>query len=382
MSAVSKNRTARVAAAGAVAGLTLLAATACGPDDTPSPPPSSAPAPASAAPSATTAGLPAGLPSLDVLKKWKLTDWDKWAKQHVMTPATKGFWDLQKMLQAQPTAPVGPAQPPSAPSAGANDPLPSAIPATAVAHPYNQDRVDGKIFFDKADGKHYVCSGTVVSDPAHPGKSNLVWTAGHCVTGGQDGQTARNVTFVPAFNSSGAVSKGKKSTPDQYAPFGAWPAQKAITSPQWQAEGTETGSAANQYDFAIIKVSNPDGGAKSLEETVGGSVPVLFNAPRAQLSLTAIGYPAAAPFDGTELEKCDSGKPSQLSFDAGRPAMYTIGCTMTGGSSGGGWFATEGGKTYLVSNTSIGPADTASWLAGPYLDEVAAGAFDYISKQS
>lgn len=381
MSAVSKNTGGRRALATGAVALTLFTATACGPDDPPKPPPANAAAASSAAPSATRPGLPAGLPSLDQLKKWQAGDWDKWAKQHLITPATKGFWDLQKMLQAQSATPAAPAQPPAAPSAGTNDPLPTAIAARAVPHPYGRESVDGKIFFDKSDGKHYVCSGTVVSDPAHPGKSNLVWTAGHCVDGGKDGQPAQNVVFVPEFNSSGALSKGRKATPAQVAPLGEWPGVQAVSSPQWTAEGTETGGPANQYDFGIIKVGNPEGGSKSLEETVGGSVPVLFNAPRGQLSLTAIGYPAAPPFDGTELERCEAGKPSQLSFDASRPAMYTIGCTMTGGSSGGGWFATRGGRTYLVSNTSIGPSDNPGWLAGPYLDDVAAGAFDYISKQ-
>ncbi|MDH6136090.1 V8-like Glu-specific endopeptidase [Kitasatospora sp. MAA4] len=371
----------RAAAAGAVTVLTLLGVTACGPDDTPNPPPSSAPAPSSAVPSAK-GGLPAGLPSLADLKKWKAGDWDNWAKQHVITPAAKGFWDFQKMLQAKPAAPVAPTQPPTDPGAGSNDPLPSAIPATAVPHPYSvKNAVDGKIFFDKSDGKHYVCSGTVVSDPAHPGKSNLVWTAGHCVDGGKDGSPARNVTFIPEFNSTGAVSKGKTSTPDKFAPLGMWPGLSAISSPQWTSEGTESGGPASQYDFGIIKVGNPDGGTKSLEETVGGSVPVLFNAPRDQLSLSAIGYPAAPPFDGAEMEQCNGGKPSKLSFDSTRPAMYTIGCTMTGGSSGGGWFAVYNGKAYLVSNTSIGPADNPAWLAGPYLDDVASSAFDYISKK-
>ena len=48
--------------------------------------------------------------------------------------------------------------------------------------------------------------------------------------------------------------------------------------------------------------------------------------------------------------------------------MYRIGCTMTGGSSGGGWFRMVDGKTVLVSNTSIGPTDN-TWLAGPQLGQ-------------
>ncbi|WP_443071582.1 hypothetical protein [Streptomyces sp. WMMC940] len=53
--------------------------------------------------------------------------------------------------------------------------------------------------------------------------------------------------------------------------------------------------------------------------------------------------------------------------------MGRIGCTMTGGSSGGGWVAAgKDGKPALVPNTSIGPV-TAGRLAGPRLGEGAKG---------
>lgn len=61
--------------------------------------------------------------------------------------------------------------------------------------------------------------------------------------------------------------------------------------------------------------------------------------------------------------------------------MYRIGCTMTGGSSGGGWIAQgSSGKPSLVSNTSIGPV-TAGWLAGPRLGKEAKGIYDAVSKK-
>jgi V8-like Glu-specific endopeptidase len=250
-----------------------------------------------------------------------------------------------------------------------------------MSHPYTQYPVDGKIFFDISQTEHAVCSGTVISDPQHPGKSNLVWTAGHCLTSGKDsgGKFYSNMAFVPAFNSSGAVSNGGQSTVDKVAPLGVWDAYQGITSPQWLAEGGEHGSAASQYDFAIIQVKPEKDTGKSLEETVGGSIPVWFNAPRDQLKITAVGYPAAPPFTGMEMERCEGGKPSRLSFDKSRPPMNVIGCTMTAGSSGGGWFATKDGKPALVSNTSIGP-DPAAWLAGPYLDDIAQGALGAMAK--
>ncbi|CAM5327476.1 Secreted protein OS=Streptomyces chartreusis OX=1969 GN=HUT05_13090 PE=4 SV=1 [Streptomyces chartreusis] len=51
--------------------------------------------------------------------------------------------------------------------------------------------------------------------------------------------------------------------------------------------------------------------------------------------------------------------------------LYRIDCTMTGGSSGGGWFArSPAGGPALVSNTSSGPTDN-TWPAGPRLGESA-----------
>jgi hypothetical protein len=60
--------------------------------------------------------------------------------------------------------------------------------------------------------------------------------------------------------------------------------------------------------------------------------------------------------------------------------MYRIGCTMTGGSSGGGWFRVVDGKAELVSNTSIGPADN-TWLAGPQLGKGAQALHENMSKR-
>ncbi|CAM5354348.1 hypothetical protein SALBM217S_05672 [Streptomyces griseoloalbus] len=61
------------------------------------------------------------------------------------------------------------------------------------------------------------------------------------------------------------------------------------------------------------------------------------------------------------------------------PDMYRIGCTMTGGSSGGGWFRVAGGETVLVSNTSIGPLDH-TWLAGPRLGPDAEALYQNMSR--
>lgn len=374
--------------------------------------------------SALPSGLLDGLPSsLDELKNWNFDDWDKWAEQHVFNnPVIKGLWDPEKMKKARPKDQAPPSDTPAATTGGStgggttggdtgsgsgggstggdtggsdngggsgvgpNDPEPAPIRATPVARPY--PGAVGKIFFEEPDGAA-VCSGTVVSDPAHPGKSNLVWTAGHCVHGGKGGNWYQHIIYVPGYNSTGVGSGGQQSLDKALAPLGQWWADRIVTSPQWAAEGPPAThgpvNKSSQYDFAVLRVHNPNGNGRSLEETVGGSIPVWFNAPRAQLAPVANwGYPAKSPFDGQELYRCRSTVPPvRISFAASRPPMLVIGCTMTAGSSGGGWFATmPNGRSGLVSNNSIGPVDNPTWEAGPYLGDVAKQMFDYFVKKA
>lgn len=143
-----------------------------------------------------------------------------------------------------------------------------------------------------------VCSATVVEDPAHPGKSNLVWTAGHCVHAGKKGGWYRNIAFVPSYNDSGeSAAQLQNAKKDEVAPYGVFWADWAQTSEQWINDGGPTGGQGAPYDFAVLHVTPEKGSTKSLEETVGGALPVNFNAPAVPKipSLTATGYPAAPP---------------------------------------------------------------------------------------
>ncbi len=223
---------------------------------------------------------------------------------------------------------------------GVTDPTPDPVRAKAVDAKYHDNAPESGKVFDGPEGS-MVCSATVVRDPAHPGKSNMVWTAGHCVHKGKKGGWYRNIAFVPSYNDAAlATSDLEKATREQIAPYGVWWAEWVKTSDQWIAEGASTGGAGAPYDFAVIKVTPEKGSpAKSLEETVGSALPVEFNAPAVPkvASLAATGYPAAAPFDGQKMFQCRD-KPGRLSLKADQPTMYRIGCTMTGGSSGGGWW--------------------------------------------
>ncbi|POX39146.1 hypothetical protein C3486_19455 [Streptomyces sp. Ru73] len=379
-------------AAAALVGALALTATACGPsgDD------------AGAQPDQTAVEQPGGgklkipqelqdkLKDLGVnLDDWKHGEWKNWDKKkwlreagQFVNPYIKGLWDPDRMKDAeQPDKPVEPED--ISGDQGVTDPEPAPVRAQPVSAQYSTHAPGvGKVFFDSPEGS-MVCSGAVVEDPAHPGKSNLVWTAGHCVHAGKNGGWYRNIAFVPSYNDSAkSAAELQGATKEQLAPKGVFWADAAQTSQQWIDQGAKSGGEGAPYDFAVLHVKPEAGNTKSLEETVGKAYRVQFNAPAVPKipSMTAQGYPAAKPFDGQTLQQCPA-KPGRLSLDAAQPTMYRIGCTMTAGSSGGPWFAEDQqGRTALVSNTSIGPV-TADWLAGPHLGTEAKGVYEAVSKK-
>ncbi|MFJ3586542.1 trypsin-like serine peptidase [Streptomyces sp. NPDC090127] len=378
------------ATVGLVSALALTA-TACGPTETPAADkPAAAP---SAGASATGGGADTALPQdlADKLKKrgvdvdkWKEGEWRNWDKdtwlreaEDFVNPVIDGLWDAERMQTAK-----SPDQTmTTAAGSGGSDPVPRPVQAQREKTPYHRNAAPvGKIFFDSPQGS-MVCSGTVVKDPRRPGKSNMVWTAGHCVHAGQRGGWYRNITFVPAYNDLGkSPSALRNAKPHEVAPYGQYWADWAVTSGDWINRGGT--NAAWPYDYAVLHVK-PQQGKKSLEETVGVALPIDFSAPAHSRAgyMGAWGYPAAAPYNGLIMHKCVD-RPTRLTTAPATPTMYRIGCTMTGGSSGGGWIRTmPNGKPALVSNTSIGPAGGNGWLAGPQLGKGAKDAHEMVSKK-
>ncbi|MFF7753025.1 trypsin-like serine peptidase [Streptomyces sp. NPDC007971] len=312
---------------------------------------------------------------------WKDWDKNKWLSEakDFVNPVIAGLWKPERMKSAKEANKTVTAKDAAA-DQGVSDPEPRPVQAEAEKTPYHDNAAPvGKVFFDSPEG-HMVCSGTVIKDVNHPGKSNLVWTAGHCVHAGKDGGWYRNIAFVPSYNDLGKSEADlSNASTSQVAPYGTWWADWASTSNQWIQGGSETGGAGAAYDYAVLHVK-PESGAKSLEETVGAALDVDFSAPSAASAGTmgAWGYPAAPPYNGLKMFKC-LDRPGRLALSPSLPTMYRIGCTMTGGSSGGGWFRVVNGKTALVSNTSIGPADN-TWLAGPQLGPTAEALYQNMSR--
>ncbi|KUL59463.1 hypothetical protein OG998_24620 [Streptomyces albidoflavus] len=311
-------------------------------------------------------------------KDWSRDDWLREAKDFV-NPVIQGLWKPERMRGAEDPGKTVTTKDTTA-DQGQTDPAPRAVPAEREKTPYHDHAAPvGKVFFDAPAGS-MVCSATVVKDPRNPGKSNLVWTAGHCVHAGAEGGWYRNIAFVPSYNDLGKDAAGLAAAPHESAPYGTWWADWAATSNEWIGQGAGSGGAGAPYDYAVLHVK-PESGGKSLEETVGNALEVDFRAPGTERigTLGAWGYPAGPPYDGLLMHRC-ADRPGRLSLAPGQPTMYRIGCTMTGGSSGGGWFRQEGKKSLLVSNTSIGPADN-TWLAGPQLGRQAERLFDMMSQK-
>ncbi|MFC8762997.1 trypsin-like serine peptidase [Streptomyces sp. NPDC057193] len=374
------------AALGLVTALALTA-TACGPTETPA---ADKPAAETSAPATGDGGADLTKDLADKLQqhgvdldKWKDGAWKNWdtktwlrEAEDFVNPVIEGLWDPARMQSAKSPDPTITAQ-----AGGGSDPTPRPVRAQREKTPYHRNAAPvGKIFFDSPQGP-MVCSGTIVKDPRRPGKSNLVWTAGHCVHAGAKGGWYRNITFVPAFNDLGKSPAAlNNAKPHEVYPYGQYWADWAVTSGEWIRSGGS--NQAWPYDYAVLHVK-PQRGGKSLEETVGAALPVDFSAPAPRTAGTvgAWGYPAAPPYNGMIMHKC-LDRASRYTTAPATPTMYRIGCTMTAGSSGGGWFRVmANGKTALVSNTSIGPAGRNGWLAGPQLGRGAKAAHEVVSKK-
>jgi hypothetical protein len=215
-----------------------------------------------------------------------------------------------------------------------------------TAYPYS---TNGKVFFTKASGGNFVCSGTVVNTQRSStdlGNRSTIWTAGHCVSDG-NGNFHTNWVFVPAYR-------------DNVRPFGTWSARALTTKSEWH-------SFSNFEQDVGAAVLNTQSGV-AIQNRVG-SEGIAFNQAYPQ-HWHAFGYPQAAPFNGQRQHACAASYARQ---DDPSPRTNVpsigIGCDMTGGASGGGWilrFGFGGGWVNSVNSYKyITPAEPLA-MYGPY----------------
>ena len=188
-------------------------------------------------------------------------------------------------------------------------------------------RTAGKVFFtDTSDGLNYVCSATIVNSE---GKDS-VWTAGHCVHGGQGRNWHANWVFVPSYSNG-------------WAPYGYWSARQLWTTANW----------ANSSDLASdmgVAIMNTNFGWRIVDYLGGQGI--TWNQSK-RIGVTAFGYPAASPFNGETLWACGGTTFPEWEFLWWSAETLGLSCDMTGGSSGGGWLAFFNGSSgYLNGNNS------------------------------
>ncbi len=207
----------------------------------------------------------------------------------------------------------------------------------------------GKVFFTLG-GSNYVCSGssTVAAN------NSLVQTAGHCLNEGP-GAFATNFTFVPGYD-------------DGAAPYGQFVATELVTSTQWANQGNL------DYDIGYAVVGTA--GGSTLTGAVGAQG-VGFNLAR-NATMYAFGYPAASPYDGTDIAWCNGPVAADTYGGSSDQGMV---CNMTGGSSGGPWFINYSESSGIGTLNSVnsfkytgGPLSDR--MFGPYFGSVVQGVYN------
>lgn len=192
-------------------------------------------------------------------------------------------------------------------------------------------RTTGKVFFT-LDRVNYVCSGSSVTSTNH----DVVLTAGHCLNEGP-GAYATNFAFVPAYD-------------DGARPYGTFTARALVTTTEWK----DAGDFNYDVGFAVMNSLN----GTDLTDTVG-TQGIGFNLARGS-HMYSFGYPAAKPYDGTEIAWCH-GTVSQDTF--GGSSDQGLDCNLTGGSSGGPWFT---GYTESTGVGTLNSVNSFKYRAGPY----------------
>ncbi|OLT39360.1 hypothetical protein BJF86_07875 [Serinicoccus sp. CNJ-927] len=242
--------------------------------------------------------------------------------------SVRQYWTPERMENAQPRDLGTSGKRTSLPSTQA---APSAAAQAVRVTP--QARL-GKVFFTLG-GQDYVCSGT----STRSANRDVVTTAGHCLNEGP-GDFATNFTYVPAYNNG-------------QAPYGQWVADNLYAASAWVNRGDINQDVA----FAVMAEKN----GQSLTDATG-DYPIGFNLGYNR-SFQAYGYPADTPYNGAYLYRCSgtSGRDSYGTND------HRLPCSMTGGSSGGGWI-TNG---TLNSVNSFGYGFEQDVMYGPYFGSTA-----------
>ncbi len=210
----------------------------------------------------------------------------------------------------------------------------------------------GRALFTMA-GVDYICSGSIVKDGS-TGRS-VVLTAGHCVVE-NDGTFATNWIFIPSFDTSPSYDCAK-------ATYGCWVADALYADALFASAGSFNDQAVtHDWAFAVVAAGGKDG--SQLDAGVRGSFDIQYSSGLLGQTLGAFGYPAAGKYRGKDLVYCKG--PLGTDPNTGG-ATWSMGCDMTGGSSGGPWVqgdASNWANAKLSSVNSYGYSGVKS-MFGP-----------------
>jgi hypothetical protein len=240
-------------------------------------------------------------------------------------------------------------------AAGAEAVTPTLAPPTQVPRPYTNmpDRTVGKVFFTKSGGQDGTCSGAVIASTS----GDMVVTAGRCV--GKDDHFHTNVVFVPAYGSSDAAPR----------PYGTWTARTVAARTAWLSHSDV------RQDVGFIVLSMLAG--KHIKQVVGAQG-IRFHEAASQEYRT-IGYPKAAPFDGSRQGRCDSSLRGRDDPPGIGPRTLRVACTMAAGATGGAWIVdiAANGRGFVQSVSSYRVRNLPNALFGPLFGSEANDLYDF-----
>jgi V8-like Glu-specific endopeptidase len=206
----------------------------------------------------------------------------------------------------------------------------------------------GKIFFKQFYPKTQTVESFVAS--ASSIGNNGIWTAGHCVHvgDGNPNHWSTYLVFVPAYR-------------DGSAPLGQFTMRQPYCRTNWYLHGNPGGFFE---DMAGV-ILNPLNGRKVSQ--VVGWLGFAWNYPRNQV-WTSLGYPSESPFNGQRMWQ-DTAPYANDGSVPGSPPTIGIGCSMTGGCSGGPWVLGLGSTNYVNGHNSYRPNNQPLEIYSPYFGD-------------
>lgn len=229
-------------------------------------------------------------------------------------------------------------------------------------------KTTGKVLF-AIGTSYYVCSASVVPDPTADGAHSYLMTAAHCVyDGGGGGRFASNWMFIPDYDGAAAtLTKDGSFCADTL--YGCWTADALVIDSGFAGQRRFT-STATLHDFAVVRVG---AGGKAMSQLDAlGTQAVAFSNGALGDPAWLFGYPAASPYNGTDLvySKGALGTDPSNGNDT-----YRVASDQTGGTSGGPWFqAFNSGSGTQMSVNSYGYQGVVA-LHGPFFNSNTAAVY-------